>query len=74
MIENLNVIDDLTIYTDARSDWQQSTWSDFVWVESDCPKNYEPIGNYWMGTVEGNKTEGGGVEVTEQRWDGDIPP
>lgn len=23
LIENLNVMDDLTIYTDARGDWQQ---------------------------------------------------
>ena len=64
---------DLTIYTQGVDDWGQNSWIDFKWEDYSCPDGYEPITNVWLGTVEGNKTDDG-VEKTDPRWKGDIPP
>ena len=53
-------------------DWSNFAWQEFT-VSNGCGDGYEPIGNEWLGTVEGNYTDSG-VEKTDTQWQGQIDP
>ena len=72
-----DVYTDLTIYTQASTDWGNNGWQDFVWGSNNaCPEGYSytDLSNTWLGTVEGNYTDDGGVIPTDERWKGPIAP
>ena len=59
-------IDDIynktTIYTQAIDDWEKPAWVEFSWGDKDGNCNLgssDDIGYYWLGTLEGNYTDGG---------------
>lgn len=66
-----DVMTDTSIYTQGILDWESRFWIDFIWSADSCPADYEAVGNWWQGTVEGNYTDNG-VEKTDPRWDGEI--
>jgi len=59
-IDGVDRPDDLSIYDQGAYDWSMRSWIDFQWGPGgSCPDQYEPIGNMWLGTVEGNTTDSG---------------
>eukprot|EP00353_Schmidingerella_taraikaensis_P002683 CAMPEP_0185582388 /NCGR_PEP_ID=MMETSP0434-20130131/20604_1 /TAXON_ID=626734 ORGANISM="Favella taraikaensis, Strain Fe Narragansett Bay" /NCGR_SAMPLE_ID=MMETSP0434 /ASSEMBLY_ACC=CAM_ASM_000379 /LENGTH=136 /DNA_ID=CAMNT_0028201199 /DNA_START=158 /DNA_END=568 /DNA_ORIENTATION=- len=56
---------DVTIYTQAINDWTTPLWASFFWSKGDqCEAgSFIDLGTNWLGTVEGNYTDGG-VEPT----------
>lgn len=76
-VDSSDIYNDLSIYTQAADDWTNKAWIEFTWgTNSECPDGYEfvDMSNTWLGTVEGNYTDDGGVTPTDSQWNGPIPP
>ncbi len=60
-IEKDETLQNLTIYTQAYSDWTSNTWDGFLWsrYEDPCPEEFYNFGQWWRGTKAGNFTDGG---------------
>ena len=70
-MQDSDIYHDLSLYEQGAKDWDSRSWIDFQWQIGACRDGYEAIGNTWLGTVQGNYTDGG-VEKTDERWDGEI--
>ena len=54
MIAHHDSLQDITLYTQAISEWTSPGWIDFKWSSTGiCALGYEPIGNTWLGTIAG---------------------
>lgn len=63
----------MTIYTQAISEWTTPGWLDFQWsVDGACPSGFEPIGNEWLGTLPGDYS-GDGVKPVSNSGNSQIP-
>mmetsp|Transcript_37524 Transcript_37524/g.49345 ORF Transcript_37524/g.49345 Transcript_37524/m.49345 type:complete len:138 (+) Transcript_37524:525-938(+) len=73
--ENESKYDNMTIYTQAVSDWGNDFWVDFTWgAEGNCPFYYEPIYALWGGTYPGNNTAYGEPIIIENEGAYQIDP
>jgi len=73
MIARNDSFENMTIYTQAISEWTTPGWLDFKWSVNDaCPSGYEPIGNEWLGTLPG-ASSGNGVKPVSSSSSSDIP-
>ena len=72
MIARNDNFQNMTIYTQAISEWTTPGWLDFQWsVDDACPSGYEPIGNEWLGTSPGDLS-GEGVKPVSNSDNSDI--